>query len=231
MDKPGVANFLFIDPCGLALTPEMIRKISRLQFTDFLLFTPFSYIKRFLSSDPTFKLYLPGLNIETVNDNKRIHLLICDYFKEIIQSSSYHIAPFTIKQGRNTYGLIFGSGHIRGLSKFVEQCWKHSENGDAGIGFEAALCVEEKHIALPGIPISSKIIQFQSLLRKSILTGELRTNKDIHDFSLLKGCWPPSHATPVLKKLASEMKIARSLPVGYDSIYKKKNIINIELLT
>ncbi|MDY6895586.1 MAG: hypothetical protein SVO01_09265 [Thermotogota bacterium] len=63
------------------------------------------------------------------------------------------------------------------------------------------------------------------------MTGELRTNKDVFIETLLKGFLPTKHAKDIiLKELRKQKRIKGNPPMGYDSIFRKKNIQRIELI-
>ncbi len=233
MKKPRTANFIFIDPCGLAVNPKHFKELINLKNSDFLLFIPASYVRRFVHHDRSFIKYFPGLRYDGHVSLANIHKVICKYYQEnfIPTELNYHLAPFSIQKKNTINGLIFGSAHIRGLSKFINACWRlDTENGEAGIGLKADLPKIDKQFPLPGINSSSKIRQFEIGLEQAILDKKLRTNKDVHDYSLKMGCWPPRHAQPVMRRMKKEGKIASTLPLGYDSIYKNKNVQKIELI-
>ena len=56
-----------------------------------------------------------------------------DFFKNLVPpGDAYHLGQFAIKKGPNIYGLVFGSGHVRGIDKFLEVAWrKDALNGEA----------------------------------------------------------------------------------------------------
>lgn len=108
MKQPRVANFLFIDPCGLAVTIDHFKELTQLKNTDFLLFIPASFVRRFVDNDDTFKQYFPGLKYDGHVSIDNIHKIICNYYKTTLRriTETYYLAPFSIRKGNNMNGLI-----------------------------------------------------------------------------------------------------------------------------
>ena len=67
-----------------------------------------------------------------------MHRLILEYYRsKIPQKNNIRLYPFTIKKGRNIYGLIFGTGNLLGIDKFVNQCWKiDPQTGDSNFDID-----------------------------------------------------------------------------------------------
>lgn len=115
-----IPHFMFLDQYGIKqVTKDVFEKVSNLKTTDLLFFIASSFAQRFAEL-PEFKKYLelsrPHFDTEK---SEHCHRVICDYYRSLIpEDVEFYIAPFSIKKGRNIYGLIFGSHHLVGLKKF-----------------------------------------------------------------------------------------------------------------
>ncbi len=126
MRKPRTANLVIMDQFGVKeVTPALVKTLAGLQATDILFFVSSSYIRRF-AEEPAIQNYFKMSAEElAASDYKSIHRHICEYFKSALpRGSGYHLAPFSIKKGSNIYGVVFGSGNLLGLQKFLEVCWE-----------------------------------------------------------------------------------------------------------
>lgn len=120
------ANVVFLDQLGITgIVPEDIIHFTHCSWTDILFFISSSFAKRF-PKDPGFQESL-GFNPKEI-DNTRyqdVHRFICNLFRNQLPSGTkYHLAPFSLKKNKsaNIYGLVFGSGNLYGLEKFLEAC-------------------------------------------------------------------------------------------------------------
>jgi three-Cys-motif partner protein len=223
MQKSNTANFLFIDPNGLAVTLEIFKYIINLQYTDFLLFTPSSYIWRF-EGEPRFKEFYPGIKRFTYNDTKNQHKHICDYYKDQVKKlgKKYYLAPFSIGSGSNIYGLIFGSNSLKGLEKFLESCWKHDPvNGEANFGLAGDI-PDTGQLSL--IETSRKKRNFEDFIRRTISSSENMNNHELYELTLVKG-FLPKHTNEALRKLLKEGKLMKMPKISFKSLKSSPEII------
>ena len=126
MGKPRTANLVIMDQFGVKeVTPAVVKTLAGFRHTDILFFVSSSYIRRF-ADEPAIQNYFHMSAVElAASEYKSIHRHICEYFRSALPSGSdYHLAPFSIKKGSNIYGVIFGSGSLLGLHKFLEVCWE-----------------------------------------------------------------------------------------------------------
>ena len=142
--------------------------------------------------------------------------------------SGVKLYPFSIKKGRNIYGIVFGSSHPRGVEKFLRTAWKENpENGEANFDIHND---ELGTIDLFEGQKLSKIELFQSKFEKEVLNGRIRNNQQAFDFTLDKG-HIPQHATDVMKRLKKENIVSYpgiSPKISYDFCHKKNSIEIIE---
>lgn len=213
MEDKNSANLLFLDQNGIKhINEDVFKKIVSLKRTDFLFFISSSTIKRFCEH-PAFAQHIK-LSPQEVEKTPyhRIHKLILDFYKNLIpQNKEYYLAPFSLKKSTGgVYGLIFGSGHVLGIEKFLTTCW--SIDRDRG---EANFDIDDDNI-IPGqvelftgrVRNPKKVDSFERELKEGILNGQLKNDKEIYLFTLTNG-FIPSHSRKVLTKLMSENTISK----------------------
>lgn len=230
MRAEGAANFLFIDPTGWALTPDIFQQIIALDRTDFLLFTPSQFAGRF--GEEGFKKYLPGFDKSKIKDNLSIHKHLCEYYKYnfVPNDKTYYLAPFSIKKNTNVYGLIFGSNNITGLYKFLESCWKiNPENGESNFEFRGDLPSTGQGFLIESLGRPKRVRDFEEHVKNIVLSKKVTTNKALLDESILKG-FLGSHAKKILSDLKKKNKIRRVPSMSFRSIYRDKKIDKIEVI-
>ena len=139
MQNPDAANLLLLDQYGIKhITDDIFNRIIALKTTDFLFFISSSTIKRF-STSPSISKYIDIPTDELIKTTyHNIHRMVIDYYRSMIpQNKDYFLAPFSIKKGSNIYGLIFGSGNLFGIEKFLKTCWKSDkERGEANFDID-----------------------------------------------------------------------------------------------
>jgi len=195
MRRPGSANFVFIDPTGLVPLREVSPRLALIPKTDVLIFAPAQHIAR-LARTEEFQKYLPGFPVGL--GAREVPSALCEYIKGSMPSGeqTYHHAPFAIRKGRNSniYALIFGSGNLLGLVKFLTVTWKISPNGEANYDLAGDLAFKDQY-ALEGFDTPRKIATFRKELRALVLEGVLRNNLDVSIFRC--SCKNPMEFTTV----------------------------------
>ena len=134
MSAADTANLLFMDQYGVCqITEDVFARITKISPTDFLFFVSSSTIRRF-ADHPAIQKYL-GVDEYQMRsaDYYDIHRALVGYYRSLLPPNKlYYLAPFSIKEGANIYGLIFGSGHVLGMEKFLYACWNEDpERGEA----------------------------------------------------------------------------------------------------
>lgn len=196
----GSANLVIMDQFGISdVTPEIVHQLSLCDRTDILFFFPSSYLKRFRDL-PSFasKIDLREKNL----DFNTIHRYICDYFKEWLGASRYYLAPFSIKSGSNIHGVIFGSGHLYGLEKFLRVCWDiDPQTGEANYNIDNDLVRGGQLSLFEEMNSFRKIDQFTESL-KEFIEIVAPDNVMTYEFCLMRG-FTPTVAKQVLESLLS----------------------------
>lgn len=212
MGKKGNANLLFLDQNGIKhITEEVFNKIINLRQTDFLFFISSSTIKRF-TDHPNISQHikLDEKQVEKTPYHK-IHRLVLDYYKSLIpDKKEYYLAQFSLKKNSGLYGLIFGSGHVLGIEKFLISCWNlDKERGEANFD------IDEDNI-IPGqldlwsgeVRKPQKVELFESELKKNILNKSLKTDRDLYLFTITNG-FKVTQTKQVLKALIKDNKLEK----------------------
>ncbi len=221
-------SLVFLDQNGVKfISDEYFLPLVNSHCTDFLYFVSSSYVKRFGNTEE-FKHSI-SIDLKQLENKPTtwIHRNILDELrKRIPKGNKTRLYPFSIKKGRNVYGIIFGASHPRAVDKFLSTAWKENTiNGEANFDID-----DDKNNGQPdlfGYVKFTKIMQFQASLRKKILSKELISNKDVYKYTLEHG-HIPAHAVDELKKMKKEglVNFGKSPLINYLQVYQKKNIIN-----
>ena len=206
MRRPRNANLLIMDQFGVKeVTPDVVDTLSKCPRTDILFFISSSYIRRF-AREPVFQACLDVSAEELASsDYRSIHRYICKYFRSKLPGNAdYYLAPFSIKKGSNIYGVVFGSGKLTGLERFLKVCW----NLD-GVTGEANYDIDEDPVRygqrsfFPEDNVPKKRLAFQREL-DDFLAGSIPSvpidNLAVYQFTLERG-FLPSHTRDYLKGL------------------------------
>lgn len=210
MGDKNCANLLFLDQNGIKhISEDVFSKIINLKRTDFLFFISSSTIKRF-SEHPNIMQHikLSAAEIEKTPYHK-IHRLVLDYYRNLIPNNKeYYLASFSLRKNAGVYGLIFGSGHVLGIEKFLATCWSiDKERGEANFDIDDDKIIPGQGDLFTGeVRKPKKVDLFEKDLAERILSQELRTDKDIYLFALTNG-FIPAHVRKVVSKLVADKKI------------------------
>ncbi len=219
--KPEYPRFMFLDQFGIKqISEEVFGKLVSLDRTDFIFFISSSHVSRF-SELPEFKKYLNISRSEfDVSKPYHCHRVIYEYYKGLLpKDKEFYLAPFSIKKGRNIYGLIFGSHHKLGIEKFLKVCWGINPNtGDANFDIDGERIASSEPKLFAEFNVPNKLQLFERELVNKILDSELKTNIDLYTFTFDMGCLP-KHSNSVVNKLIKENKI-RALELALKNIHK-----------
>lgn len=197
---------IFADQFGVkCVTPDVFRDLITLKATDLIFFITSWTLNRFSEHEHIAK-YHQGIG-DYLKDAKpeHIHRMVKEYYQSLVPAGcNYHLAPFSMKKKGNVHGIIFGTSHISGMRKFLKVAWDiDSERGEADFDIDNdQLIGDSLQMDLIGDDRAPKKIEvFQEELKSAILSGRLKTDKAVHEFSIYNGFWPPMHARPVVQKL------------------------------
>ncbi len=221
-------SLVFLDQNGVKfLADEYFFPLINSHNTDFLYFVSSSYVRRFAETDEFSKVVSYDAERASKEPATWIHRNVLEQLKKRIpEGNNTKLYPFSIKKGKNVYGIVFGASHPRAVDKFLATAWKeNSINGEANFDIDDDKNNNKHSLDLFGCRLLTKIEKFQQELRCAVLSGSLRTNKDVYDFTIEHG-HIPSHAHNELKKMKKEgmINFDRSPMANYNQVYKKQNI-------
>ena len=222
-------SLVFLDHNGIKyLSDQYFQELVSTSTVDFLYFVSSSYFFRF-GERPEFLMNVQ-IDMQRAKENpyKFIHRSLLEQLREKIPTdSNVKLYPFSIKKGRNVYGIIFGASHPLAVEKFLTTAWKRNiVNGEAN--FDIDDDAAKAQLSLFDEKKPTKKEAFTNLLRNKLLNKELVTNEDVYLFTLDQG-HIPSHAANLLKQLKKEGLLMYEGPsplVTYDQIFKNHRIIN-----
>lgn len=206
------AKLLIIDQQGVReITPDIFQQLINFPATDFMFFISSSFLNRFITTDEVGR-HFPNMSPEEIKaiPSTEVHRFVCEYYKKLVpESKDFYIAPFSIKKGANIYGIIFGSGNLLGLEKFLQICWNNDNiSGEANYDIDNDI-VRGGQTLFKECNVSKKIDGFRKTLIEFLGNG-FRNNKEIYKFTLECGCLP-KHAKEILQELQKEGRI-QALP-------------------
>ncbi len=194
------AKLVLIDQSGVdQVTEEVFRRLVEFPTCDFLFFLSSSTLHRF-REHPAIKL-----KIVRPDDHYHIHRAALAYYRDLLpRDFVFYLAPFSIRKGANIYGVVFGSGHPRGMDKFLQVAWRKDElNGEADFDINR----ENFRSCQMSLPLEefrpSKVTAFERELEQLLRKGQCPSEADV-----IQACFDHGvtrqHAKPVLAKLKKE---------------------------
>lgn len=187
------ANLVILDQSGIKhITQDVFEKLMACRSTDILFFISSATLKRFVGEN-CIDQYLPGISKEQIDnlDAGHIHRFICnEYYRKLVPTGKdYYLSSFSIKKDSNVYGLIFGSGSLYGLEKFLRVCWAiDPKTGEANYNIDRDAFWEDESMFKELNTIKKKE-EFQRNLIAEIKKGG-KTNNDIYKYCLENGFLP-----------------------------------------
>ena len=204
------ACLLLMDQFGIKeVTADVFSQLLTFPTTDFVFFIASSFAKRF-HSDPHLQNLLPfdPQEIKKVNQSN-VHRMICDVYRKLIpQKKKFYIAPFSIKKNSNIYGLVFGSGSLRGIDKFLDVAWKiDKDTGEANFDIDGDVFRDGEKSLFDDMNKPQKVHVFEEDLL-AFVRSETPTNRQMYKFCLEKG-----FAVRVAKDIIKQMMQTKRLVV------------------
>lgn len=207
IENTQLPRLMFLDQYGIKeITNEIFGKLISFKRTDFLFFISSSFLRRF-NDMPEFKSYI-NITKDKFDESKAFHShrVVFEYYKSLT-STDYMLAPFSIRKGKNIYGLIFGSNHSFGLEKFLKVAWKiNPHTGDANYNIDEESIVEGQVSLFEDDNKIKKIDLFETKLKEQILSGKINNLHDCYLYTFQFGCLP-THSNSVLTQLQKTGKI------------------------
>ncbi|MDT8448215.1 MAG: three-Cys-motif partner protein TcmP [bacterium] len=227
LEGDSTANFVFMDQFGIKdVSISVLEYFSGLARTDILFFISSSFAKRFADS-PEFSKYHDISRREFIGfDHNETHRAVLNYFRSVIPTNRpYYLAPFSLKKPKssNIYGLIHGSGHLRGLEVFLKAAWDiDTTTGEANFPIDGDEDFQDQLPLLDSFSKPTKVDRFEKKLKELILSKELQTNRDVYEFTLKSGLLPTKHARPKFEDMKKNGDIPKQR-VGFGTKAIKNN--------
>lgn len=204
MTNPCSAKLVFIDQMGWdKVTESVFLTMVDAPTCDFLFFITSSTLSRFAS------LPIIKQKFQKPPDHFHIHRVVVEWYRGLIaKPAGYYLAPFSIKKrGSNIYGLIFGSKHPLGMSKFLDIAWKKdSITGEANFQIDRDDLNPDQLSLGFDVMKPTKIQDFEARLEKALTGGAIRDEADLIRFCLERGV-RRQHSRPVLDRLKASKSI------------------------
>jgi len=219
------ADLVILDQYGFQhMPPDIFRDLASCQTTDLICFITSSYVRRFAATKAT-QRYIP-VDVEDIGavSSSQVHRYICDYYRGCLPTHThYYVAPFSIRRQANVHGLIFGSGSLYGLDKFLRVCWHIDEHtGEAIFAIDGDPVVKDgsSGFLFPEYSMPKKCVEFEANL-EDFLTRARRTNQDLYRFALENG-FLPKHVVDLLRSMQNAGRLVvqgNGIPLRKGSYY------------
>jgi len=197
------ANLVIMDQYGIKeVNKDVFETLVHCVATDILFFISSSFIRRFIKDESVQQHFrIPEKDIRDV-DAKSIHRYICrEFYQKLVpHGKKYHVVPFSIEKdgGSNIYGIIFGSGNLLGLDKFLRVCWdKDTVTGEANYDIDDDIVRSGQMALFEEHSVIKKQDQFQRALTEFIRQHK-PDNCKLYEFVLGNG-FLPRHANDILR--------------------------------
>ncbi len=226
-------SLVYLDQNGVKfISEEYINELEKLKTTDFLYFVSSSYFK-WLGGTDAFRKVLEFEKVELEKEEYRnIHRLVLNKIKsKLPPNSRLKLFPFSIKKGKNIYGIVFGASNYAAVDKFLQIAWKRNcLNGEADFDIDGDQ--SKTQLSMFEDRKMTKIQVFQRDFEIQILNGSINTNKSALLYSYSNG-HIPRHASLVIKKLKTESKLTyegRTPALTYENVFRNNNLIEYKVI-
>jgi three-Cys-motif partner protein len=226
-------SLVYLDQNGIKfISKDFIAELDKINTTDFIYYVSSSYFWRFGKTEEFQKIINVDMDLLKSTKYSNVHRFVISRVKDFLpKNSRLKLFPFTLKKGKNIFGIIFGAKHYRAVDKFLDISWKrNSTNGEAD--FDIDEDSKKVQLDLFSIKKMTKIENFQEELRQLILSGKLRTNEEVLIYTYENG-HIPKHASDLIKSLKKQNfinYIGKTPGINYDNVYKKRNIIEFQII-
>ena len=199
------ANLVIMDQCGIKeVNRDIFATLVGCCATDILFFVSSSFIRRFINDESVQQHFrIPVKEMRAVSA-KEVHRYICrEFYQKLVMSDQrYHVAPFSIEKdgGSNVYGIIFGTGNLLGLDKFLRVCWNKDEvTGEANYNIDDDIVRDGQGSLFEEYNVVKKRDRFERELAAFVRQHE-PDNRDLYRFVLESG-FLPAHANELLRAM------------------------------
>jgi three-Cys-motif partner protein len=201
------AKLLILDQSGIKhITDHKFKELVHFPVTDFMFFVSSSTVRRFINVEGI-RQYFPTLTLEEIRriPSSDVHRYVYNYYHKLIpDEEEFYLSPFSIKKGPNIYGIIFGSGKLIGLEKFLKVCWNLDNiSGEANYDIDNDIIREGKTL-FKKLNVPKKIDLFKR--RLIAFLEQFKTNNELYKFTLENGCLP-RHTFELLCELQKDRRL------------------------
>ena len=225
MRQSGTANLVFIDQFGISeVTQDVFSDLASISATDLIFFTSSAIVNR-MKDHPAITPYIPSLSKVELDEmnGKNVHRILSrSYRKWLPTKGEYFLGDFSLKYNANVYGLVFGSGHILGILKFLDVAWKLSSTGDANYDIDRDNIDEQQPSLFDEYNRPTKIKDFEFRVRRGILEKHFKTNYDILRFAAENGMLP-HHAKEAFDSAVKDRLLPKQSLGRFSECWKKDN--------
>ena len=227
-------SLVFVDQNGVKfLSDKYLLEFEKMNQTDFLYFVSSSYFWR-LGNTEEFKKHVK-LDIELLKKEpfNLIHRnLIIQLKQKLPENTKLKLYPFSIKKGKNIFGIIFGASHPLAVDKFLGIAWKRNRiNGQAN--FDMDQDTPSAQLAIFEIPKLTKIEKFKDTFREKLNSGEIKSNFDALNFVHEEG-HIGKHASDVIREMkGKEITYDSNSPcITYEKVHSnQKKLVTFKLIS
>jgi len=207
LKSSSAAKLIILDQSGIKqITDDTFKELIHFPATDFMFFVTSSIVRRFINVKGI-RQYFPTMSSEEIRKISAtdVHRYVYSYYQKLVpQEEEFYLSPFSIKKGANIYGIIFGSGKLLGLEKFLKVCWNQDNvSGEANYDIDNDIIRKGKTL-FHKLNVPKKIDLFED--RLITFLQDFRSNNELYKFTLENGCLP-THTFDILEELRSEKRL------------------------
>lgn len=225
-------SLVYLDQNGIKfLSENYFLELEKTKETDFLYFASSSFFWRF-GEGKEFAVHLEiDMDQARKEGYKQIHRTVTNALRrKLPNNTKLKLYPFSLKKGTNIHGIIFGATHVRAFDKFLNISWKkNGDNGDANFDIDNEANIGQLDMFQE--PRLTKKESFERQVYNKIITKEIINNFQMLDFVYEQG-HIGKHAADYLKQMKQDGVITfegSSPCVTYESVHKKRKLVNYEL--
>lgn len=207
LESSSAAKLIILDQSGVKhITSDVFAQLIEFPCTDFMFFISSSILKRFITVEEVGR-HFPDMSAQEMSGVPAtdIHRFVCSYYQKLVPAGkNFYLAPFSIKKRSNIYGIIFGTGSLLGLEKFLKVCWNQDGiSGEANYDIDDDMIRKGKAL-FSEMNVSRKMDLFEK--RLVAFLKDYRSNNELYEFTLENGCLP-THTREILCELQNDGRL------------------------